>query len=399
MKKLVFSVMALGALLTSCSNDDDNNGDGGDPQVTAPATYSFERNGETSVSYSGQTTRILMGEELISAMKDPARTEAEIDGMFAHEEGNNDFSDADLNASNKSVRGKTAASFDFFSANTTDANAIKADFDAWIAEQVNDVYPNWSVDATAGNAGRIQEAGGGSLRYVNGKGLELNQAVNKSLIGALMVDQMLNNYISSNVLNQFETANDSETLVDGKNYTDMEHDWDEAFGYLYGTDNATNPQLNQDSFLNKYLSRVEGDADFAGIAQTIYDALKLGRAAIVAKDYDLRNEQADIIREEVSKVIGIRAVYYLQQGKNALEADDYGAAFHDLSEGFGFIYSLQFTRVPGTNNPYFTKAEVDAMITQLMAGNGFWDVTSETLDSMSEDIATSFGFTVAQAGS
>jgi hypothetical protein len=32
-----------------------------------------------------------------------------------------------------------------------------------------------------------------------------------------------------------------------------------------------------------------------------------------------------------------------------------------------------------------------------MAGNGFWDVTPETLDSISEAIATAFGITVAQA--
>ena len=48
-----------------------------------------------------------------------------------------------------------------------------------------------------------------------------------------------------------------------------------------------------DSFLNKYLSRVEGDSDFAGIAEEIYNAFKLGRAAIVAKDYTTRNVQAD----------------------------------------------------------------------------------------------------------
>ena len=53
--------------------------------------------------------------------------------------------------------------------------------------------------------------------------------------------------------------NDANTVVEGKSYTTMEHKWDEAFGYLYGTDNATNPALGADSFLNKYLARVNGD--------------------------------------------------------------------------------------------------------------------------------------------
>lgn len=414
MKKVVLSALALGMLTVSCSSDDDNTI--GAPQVTAPATYTFERNNATSVSYGGQTTRIEMGHELISALKDPAFTEAQLDGMFAHQEGNNDFADPDnlgLNASDKSIRSKTAASSDYFSSNTTDANAIKAEFDSWIAAQVSDVYPNWNATAAAGTAGNIQENGGGSVRYVNAKGLELNQAVNKALIGALMADQMLNNYLSTSVLdagdNVANNNNDVLHVSDGvtKNYTTMEHKWDEAYGYLFGAaPDGENPLTNigtgteqkgDDSFLNKYLDRVNDDTDFAGIAQTIYDAFKLGRAAIVAKNYTVRDQQANIIREEVSKVIAVRAVHYLQQGKLALEADNKGAAFHDLSEGFGFIYSLQFTRQPNSNDPYYSKSEVDAFIAQLMTGNGFWDVTSQTLDTMSEDIASSFGFTVAQA--
>ena len=393
MKKFALSLCLIGALTTSCSSDDDNSGGGND--VVVPATYQFERNGMTSVSYSGQTTRILMAEELIDALKDPSFSEMQLDAMFNHQEGDIDFSDASLNTSDKSIRSKTAASFDFFTSNTTDANAIKADFESWIAEQVADVYPNWANTATPGNPGQLTE-NGGSVRYVNAKGLELNQAVNKGLIGALMGDQLMNNYISKDLLAQFEATNDSETLVTDKNYTDMEHDWDEAFGYLYGTDDALAPQLNQDSFLNKYLQRVENDPDFTGIAQDIYNAFKLGRAAIVAKNYDVRNEQAEIIREKISEVIAIRAVYYLQSGKLTLGTDN-ASAFHDLSEGFGFIYSLQFTRKPNTDEAYFTKAEVDAYIAQLMTGNGFWDVTSTMLDDMSDDIAGRFNFTVEEA--
>jgi hypothetical protein len=40
---------------------------------------------------------------------------------------------------------------------------------------------------------------------------------------------------------------------------------------------------------------------------------------------------------------------------------------------------------------------VDGYINTLMEDNGFWDVTPETLDQMSEDIAAEFGFTVEQA--
>lgn len=393
MKRIALSLFTIGALFTSCSNDDDNTTT--EPQVEAPATYQFQRNDNTTVSYSGQTTRIQMGGEFLGALTDNTNTEAKLDGMFTNT--GNYFSTTELNESTKNIRSKTAASSDYFAANTTEANEIKAQFDGFIAAQVNEVFPNWDNIATAGNAGQIQEAGG-SIRYVNSKGLEYNQAINKGLIGALMVDQMLNNYLSTSVLDAGSNRadNDAEILAEGKNYTNMEHKWDEAFGYLYGTDDALAPQLGADGFLNKYLSRVENDDDFAGIAQDIYNAFKLGRAAIVDKNYEVRDEQAEIIRQKVSEIIGIRAVYYLQSAKTVL-GTDYASAFHDLSEGFGFVMSLQFTRQPGTNSPYFSKTEIDAYLAELMEGNGFWDITSETLDTMSDEIAARFDFTVEQA--
>lgn len=396
---------AFSALFFVSCNDDD---DVVPPTVVeAPATYDFTRNGTSSVSFGGQTTRILMSEEIIAGLKDPTFTEARLDAMYDHVQGMANFANTALNGENKSVRGKTAASFDFFNTNATVAQQVKADFDSWIQEQVNDVYPVWNNTAAAGTPGNLQEAGGGSTRYINGKGLELNQAFNKSLIGALMVDQMLNNYISADVLDNFTDANDAETLVDGKNYTDMEHDWDEAYGYLYGTASNLqdpNPTVGgDDSFLNKYLGRVENDPDFAGIADDIYNALKLGRAAIVAKEYEVRNEQAAIVRQKVSEIIAIRSVYYLQQAKLSLEASgatDYATMFHDLSEAFGFLYSLQFTRQPDSNAPFFTRTEAMGYIDTVYGStNGFWDVTVADLDQVSNAIAAKFDFTVAQAGS
>ncbi len=430
---LLIAVFTL--IFASCSNDDDSevdpvamatcddgiqNGDeegvdcGGSAcapcgvAIQNPATYVFERNGESSVSFSGQTTRILMAEEIISAMLDETTTEETLNAMFAHMEGAQDFSDADLNASDKNVRGKTAASFDFFSNNATDQALIRVDFESWIETQVTEVFPNWNVAATAGSAGQI--ADGSSTRYITSQGLEMNQVFNKSLIGALMVDQIVNNYVSADFIDAGtqRTDNDNDVLDGSNNYTALEHDWDEAYGYAFGTAaDLADPRPtigDDDSFLNKYIGRVEGDSDFAGITDDIFQALKLGRAAIVAKDYTVRDEQAEILRELISQIIGVRAVYYLQQGKNALPSggsQDFGGAFHDFSEGYGFIYSLQFTRRPNSADPYFTKAEVDAFLADLLddGPNGLWDVTPETLDSISEAIAARFSFTVEQAGS
>jgi len=401
--KNLFPYLILAAFVfVACENEDDPG-----PSVEAPATYAFERNGQSTVSFSGQTTRILMAEELISAMKDFSTTEENLLVMFRNE--NLDGSDADpfdntdLNHSTKSIKSKTAASRDFFSANATDASQIKADFESWMSSQVSEIFPNEQVLAEPGVAGQI--ADGSSTRYVSGKGLEYDQLVNKGLIGALMADQALNNYLGTAVLDESTNRedNDNEVLADGKNYTTMEHKWDEAYGYLYGTSvDPANPNATlggDDSFLNKYLARVDNDEDFAGIAEDIYNAFKLGRAAIVAKDYELRDEQANIIREKVSLVIAVRAVHYLRSGSAAIGNESYGPAFHDLSEGYGFIYSLQFTRQPNSGQPYFTKAEVDAFLTDIMddGENGLWDVAPATLDAIAQQIADKFGFSVDQA--
>lgn len=429
MKKLLFTLTALtGLFFTSCNSDDENpmvavatctdgiqNGDetgvdcGGTctPCTIAiqnPASFTFQRDGESTVSFGGQTTRLKMGDEILSAFKDETNTAAKIQAMYAHVEGAADFEDADLNASDKSVRSKTAASTDFFSSNATDQALIRADFDEFINAQVTEVFPNWAVAAVTGTAGQI--ADGSSTRYVSAKGLEYNQAFNKGLIGGLTVDQVLNNYLSTAVLDEADNRanNDDGVVAEGKVYTTMEHKWDEAYGYAYGLNvDAANPNadLGADSFLNKYIGRVEGDTDFAGIADEIFQAFKLGRAAIVAKQYDVRDEQAEVIKKKISEIVGIRAVFYLQQAKAPLaeETPAYGSAFHDLSEGYGFIYSLQFTRKPNSADPYFTKAEVDAFLVDLMddGANGLWDVTPETLDTIATAIAERFDFTLEQA--
>ena len=393
---IIFTILGLGLLLTSCEKDNAKT-------VTAPLTYEFLRGGETTVSFSGQTTRIAMATELNSALVDKDKSAEQLIEMYSNMtvdgEDANPFNDTDLNNSTKSIKSKVAASADFFSMNTVESSKIKADIESWIIKQVSEVFPQSNQLAAAGVFGQI--ADGSTPRYVNGKGLEYNQAVNKSLIGALMVDQISNNYLSTAVLDagtQLEENND-EVLKEGKSYTTMEHKWDEAYGYLFGA--SANPAqplltLGDDSFLNKYLDRVDSDEDFAGIALEVYNAFKLGRAAIVEHDYELRDQQAELIKKRLAEVIAIRAVHYLQIGKIALAAGDYGGAFHDLSEGFGFIYSLKFVKRPGSTQALYTSDEIDGFLNQLMEGNGFWDVTDVTLDSLSEEISSHFDFTVSQ---
>jgi hypothetical protein len=63
---------------------------------------------------------------------------------------------------------------------------------------------------------------------------------------------------------------------------------------------------------------------------------------------------------------------------------------------------LRFTRDTQNGSALFSRSEVDGFVSDLMTSggdNGFWNLTSATLDSISEAIAAKFSFTVAQAAS
>jgi len=428
MKTLLLSAIMLASLfMISCDKDDDpmevptcddgiQNADetgvdcGGNCkpcqlEIQNPDTYTFERNGESTIDFSGQATRLKMGGEFISALSDNTQTTEKLQAMFAHEAGNADFSNGDLNASGKNIRSKTAASADLFATNATEQAAIRADFDSWIAGQVGEVYPNWEVAAAPGVAGQIAQ--GDRVRYLNANGMEYNQMINKGLIGAMVLDQIVNHYLSTAVLDEGDKRanNDDDKVENGESYTAMEHNWDEAYGYLFALNtNLENPvegENDGDRFLGSYIRQVARDPDFSDLVTSSYEAFKLGRAAIVAKDYEIRNEQAAIIKSKLALVPSVRGVFYLQAGKRALaeETPNYGSGFHALSEGFGFIYSLRFAQDPVTGKAYMTREEVDALLEKLLGDgdNGLWDVKTETLDAISETIAAKFGFTVEEA--
>lgn len=383
--KITFAtLLAAATLFTSCKNEDII----GD--IANADTYVFTRNGESTVSFGGQTTRLKQVNEIGGLLSDTEVTLADLEKRFKEGEG---FTDADLNGTGKVVRSKVANSIGIFDKGATAASdEIKKTFDGYLASFISEVQPTIAKKpadvATVGTPGVADKE-----RYVNAKGLEYNQAFYKGLIGGLVVDQVSNHYLNRlddelDNSGNYRAANDADTVAEGKTYTTMEHHWDEAYGYVYGLD------ADDDSLLQKYIGRVEGDLDFKGIANTIFTAFGTGRKAIVDKDYTLRDAQISIIRKEIANVVGIRAVYYLQQSKDKLETRE--EAFHGLSEGYGFVYSLQFLTLDG-ETPLFTKAEVDGYIATLEAGNGFWDITAETLDDLSTKIAAKFDFTVAQA--
>lgn len=389
--------------MISCSSDEETITPE-PPQLQIPNDYTFEREGQSTVNFPGQTQRILMGEEFRGAFLDfNTISLTTLNNMFTNE--NSPFQNPDLNTSSRQLRNTVADSEDFFLNNLAEAAIIRSQFDSYITGQIDEVLPNINTNAGPGQAGQI--ADGTSIRYVNGQGLEFNQLFTKGLVGALMLDQIVNNYVSVALLDAGSNRDDNDNQVprnDNGTDTQMEHFWDEAYGYVYGlSQDEANPNAtigDDDNYLNRYTGLVDRDPDFNGIADDIFQAFLTGRAAITQSQYDIRDEQSEIIRELLSTVIGVRAVFYLQSGLRELTNNNEGGAFHDISEGLGFVISLQFTRRPNSNDPYFTRNQVESFIDELLGDgpNGLWDVTPATLNNVSQAIAAEFDFTVEQAG-
>lgn len=395
LKKLLLSTLAItGLTFTSCSTDDTVD----QPAAyTVPATYTFERNSTTTIDFSGQSSRLLMLEEMGNYIKTAATNGTAVNlsvltNMYSNT--NNAFTNASLNTSGKQLKDKTAGSRDYFQlflggGTTTEKVAIQSFFETQLS--LSNTASLGAV-ASAGVAGVYLD--GTSKRLFAANGLEPQQVLLKGMMGASFMDQIVNNYLSKNKLDEgTNKINNSNKIVeDTKNYTTMEHTWDEAYGYVYGVDGT--------KYWSSYIDQVNADVDFNTVKADINLAFRTGRAAIVANDYAKRDEQIDIIKTKLALIPAVRAVYYLQEGKVKLTTDKGAKAFHALSEAYGFIISLRYTNKPGTNNPYFTKAEVDAMLASMTSGtNGLWDIDTlgAKLDSLSLQIATKFGFTVAQA--
>ena len=362
MKNLIYKSMllSLAIFVFSCDSDDDNDNQGSNT-IVAPSSYEFTRDGASTVSFGGQTTRLTQAEELYVALNSNESTASGLDLMFNGDgNGSAGFADESLNGTSKIIGSKTSAS------TLAGSAATKQRFDDMISDYAANVVPNWNQDASAGVPGAISTPDGGSTYHLNAAGQELDQLFFKGLIGAFTLDQIVNNYIHPNQLDSGSRIddNDNDVLSGDNNYTDMEHKWDEGFGYLYGLEgdnlaNAGASPSGNGSLLMKYFKKVDEEGGYEpGIGQVVYDAFIMGRTAIVNKDYELRDQQAAIIKVELSKVIGYYAIHYMNDYVAKLEAGNVAKAHHSLSEAWGFLLSLSFTN-NGNDEPFMDRATVE----------------------------------------
>jgi hypothetical protein len=270
-----------------------------------------------------------------------------------------------LNSSTVKLRDVVASSLA-----PADAEVVREKIETYFAA-IELASQSLGTTASPGQAGKL----GNYL--VDSRGLEIAQLIQKSLIGALQLD-----YIGNVLLDEGLDA-DNFQLVGDHNYTQLEHNWDVAYGLLtlnaIYLEDATDASRNTVEFgAGSYL----WEYNKAAYAE-IYPAFLKGRAAIVNNDRDQYKALATFIRRELEKAIANAALGYLGKWKTA--ADDAGRA-HAIGEGAGFIYSLRFAQLHEGSATYS-----DTILENLLgSGGGFWDLTNEKINAAVAAIEAKF---------
>lgn len=388
MKRLLLFLF-LGFMVASCTDDKDEN------KVKVPATYEFTRDGSTSVGVSGQWKRLDMHSAVKAYANSASAQEVSASKLLALISNTDNpfttdgafYTATELNESGKQIWNKTSAS----DANKGMQSKVQAYFTNLFSEQerISKLRGNRAANGVAGIAGK---------RLVDEKGFEVIQVISKSILGACELDQ-LNNYLAEGKMDV-----DNDVVVEGKNYTKMEHHFDEAFGYTGLPLNPSTDYSDKTSEAGKkhrrfwagYLNSIAGSTAGKDVKTQLYDAFLKGRTAIVNKDYAERDTQRQRIRELMAKACAIRAVHYFAAGAKALKATPGdGEAFHDIGEGVGFVYSLQFV-----------SPEVSQHAKSVAAANRLSEVwnkglyandSADLLLDIAGDIADAYGFKIDDA--
>jgi hypothetical protein len=122
-----------------------------------------------------------------------------------------------------------------------------------------------------------------------------------------------------------------------------------------------------------------------GSSDIIMNAFKKGRAAIVAKEYDIKNEQRDIIFEELERVCAATAIHYIN---SVLASSDDGERLHALTEGYAFIRALQFSP-----RAKFSNAEITQLLKDVSDDSyNLWNASSIGLNTAKSKLSSTFGF-------
>jgi hypothetical protein len=353
------------------------------PSYTTPTTYAFtDDDGNNTVSYGGQTIRLEMLEEMTTYMKTANIAGTSVSGstlknMYA----NNGYTWTDgpalgMTGSTKQLKSKTAEG----------DIGIQSMFETYM-DSIDLISASTSVgleNGMPGTAGVFPNDGVKGPYLMSAKGVEYTQLIEKGLMCAVFMNQMTVNYLEGLGSDDNLAASDPSA---GKYYTEMEHHWDEAYGYF--TSAVDYPTSGTDRFWGKYANSREA---LLNTATKIGAAFRLGRAAISNGDYTVRDEQTTIIRNEMEKVCAGTAIHYLNDAKANIGNNT--ARNHYISEAVAFLEGLKYG-YNAINATGMSNAQIDNALG--LIGDDFNSVTLANLQSAIDEIANNTGLSSVSA--
>jgi hypothetical protein len=327
-----------------------------DDSYTIPTTYAFtDEAGNSTVSYSGQTDRLNQLSEMVVLMKtgtsNPVDAQA-LKDMFSNEngDGNGNFS---FNSS-KQLKDKCFS---------LDQAMFETFMDEFAAASVS--HANTASDGVAGTLST-----GTSTYLFDENGVEHLQLIEKGLMGAVFLNQALNVYFGSGKMDV-----DNTTPEPGEFYTEMEHHWDEAFGY-FGVD-IDFPATIPSEFWGKYSDRQDG---VLNCNDDMMSNFLKGRAAITANELTDRDAAIQAIRTEWEEISAYQAMTYLDQAITSFGNDD-AKFLHVISEAWAFAWNLRYAPVETRR---MSVAEHDALMAMFPAN--FWSMSIADLNNIKSTI-------------
>lgn len=361
MKKYrLFSWLSLPIILLtlSCSSKSLNNGNEDEPQNNAEQSirYRFTRDGISTIDLGESQSSIILFRSLNNQLNGTSITAWDYwYGQYLI-----------------GLQSYVATTF-----SATDQRTIRQEIDRLLKKDLELSKQNLPdiktlyAEGKSGVAGTIEVSNEGR-RLVDEQAVELGQVIQKALMGMLCLDR-LNHYLT---LSQ-SAAN--EAPVGGKPYTQMEHYWDIAYGYL-GRNDIDKSRGSEPLFLANYIEKeAVGMKGLEQINIEIYASFVRGRKALVDKDYTGRDKEIAYIRERLKDMFYKRTIYYLEHAAGYLSRVSNSTAmpdenyFHSMGEALGFIYALPALQKENGER-YLTYSQAEEWVNKLLSGtDGLWD--------------------------
>lgn len=351
MKRTGWMAVAILAL-TACEKDPETTDE--PTPVVVPATYDFE-----NVSYAGQTDRLNQLEEMMEYVGTANEPGVTVDkdvlmDMFtnANDNGGGNFSfESSKQLKDKCFEPQQSIVEGYF----TSLQNISAS----------------TATGENGVAGRIASDDGESYRLFDANGWEYEEVIEKTLMGAVFYYQATSVYLGTEKMDV-----DNEEVVEGEG-TEMQHHWDEAFGY-FGADTDFPEELEGLKYWAKYCN---GRDAVLGTNESLGHALRKGRAAINVGRLDVRDEAIEEVREAWELVCAGTAIHYVNSSIDNI-GNDYRRN-HALSEAVVFINNLFYNE-----GRTVTQTELDEVLD--LIGDNFYEVTVEDLTAARDKLAQHF---------